>query len=87
MFRLRRKKLDRNLPSHYESKSASPGPDEHGQRPFLSLRTAFILTAALGGAAAAGVLAYLGGARPAQAVLTGLGAFGVAVTLLHTLVD
>jgi len=90
MFRLRRKKPDRNRPSHYKSSTSSspppPPPEEHG-RPILTLRSAFILTAAVGAAAAAGVLAYLGGARPAEAVLTGFGAFGVAVTLLNTLID
>jgi hypothetical protein len=58
--------------------------DDRG--PLLPLRAALILLAALVTGIAAGVLAYLGGARPPEAVLTGGGAFGAAVALLNTLI-
>jgi hypothetical protein len=58
--------------------------DERG--PLLTLRAALILVASVAIGTAAGILGYLAGARPAEAVLTGGGAFGAAVALLNTLI-
>lgn len=58
--------------------------DDRG--PLLPLRSALILIAAVVIGVAAGILAYLGGARPAGAVLTGGGAFGAAVVLLNMMI-
>lgn len=77
-------KLKRSLPGsgERETRRASPGERD----PLLSTRAALIIVAALVLGAAAGILAYLAGARPAQAVLTGGGAFGAAVALLNSLI-
>jgi hypothetical protein len=60
--------------------------DTSERGPLLTLRSALIILAALVTGAAAGILAYLAGARPAEAVLTGGGAFGAAIALLNTLI-
>lgn len=81
---VRRVPSKRNLPSHPREQTHINSPDEPGS--LLTLRAALILVAALLTGAAAGVLAFLAGARPAEAVLTGGGAFGAAIALLNTLI-
>jgi hypothetical protein len=81
---VRRTPPNGNLPGHRKWETRQDLPVEHG--PLLTLRAALILIAALVIGAAAGILAYLAGARPAEAVLTGGGAFGATVALLNTLI-
>lgn len=81
---VRREPSKRNLPSLAGEQTQSIPPD--AGRPLLTPRAAIILIAGLIIGAAAGVLAYLAGARPAEAVLTGGGAFGAAVALLNNLI-
>jgi len=50
------------------------------------LRAAVILSTALVIGIGAGVLGYLAGMRPAEAILTGGGTAAGAVTLLHALI-
>ncbi|MBV7699954.1 hypothetical protein [Streptomyces sp. TRM70350] len=54
--------------------------------PLLSLRAALVLLMGVLVGVGAGVLGALGGAAPAQAVLTGAAAFGVAVPFFDHLV-
>lgn len=81
---VRRKPSKRNLPSLAGEQTHTVSPDERG--PLLTPRAAIILVAALLIGAAAGVLGHLAGARPAEAILTGGGAFGAAVALLNNLI-
>jgi hypothetical protein len=81
---VRRMPSKRNLPSVPRDQTHTSPSDERG--PLLTLRAALILIAALVIGAVAGGLGYLAGARLAEAVLTGGGAFGAAVALLNTLI-
>jgi len=86
---VRPRPADGNLPQGHENetRAAAPaGQPPSGRPPLLTQRAAIIFIAALAAGIAAGILAYLAGARPAAAVLTGGGAFAAAITLLETLI-
>lgn len=83
-MRLRRMPSNGNMPSDQREQTHAVPLD--GSGPLLTLRAALILLAALVIGAAAGVLAYLAGTRPAEAVLTGGGTFGAVVALLNTII-
>jgi len=87
---VRPRPADGNLPGGHENETrpAAPAgqPPSAGRPPLLTQRAAIIFIAALAIGIAAGILAYLAGARPAAAVLTGGGAFAAAITLLETLI-
>jgi hypothetical protein len=81
---VRREPSERNLPSLAGDQTHPIPPDERG--PLLTQRAAVIFITALVIGATAGVLGYLAGARLAEAVLTGGGAFGATVALLNNLI-
>jgi hypothetical protein len=65
------------------------GPESHhsvAAPPLLTQRAALILVAALVIGVFAGMLAYLAGTKPADAVLTGGAAWAAAITLLNALI-
>jgi hypothetical protein len=66
-----------------ESGQVIPDP----RRPLLTQRAAVIFAIAVAIGVGAGVLAYLAGMRPAEAILTGGGACAAAVSLLNKIID
>lgn len=66
-----------------ESGQVIPDP----RRALLTQRAAVIFAIAVAAGIGAGVLAYLAGMRPAEAVLTGGGACAAAVSLLDKIID
>lgn len=84
-MRLRRTPSYGNMPG--EQREQTPFVPLDGSGPLLTPRAALILLAALVIGAAAGILAHLAGTQPAEAVLTGGGAFGAVVALLHTIIS
>jgi hypothetical protein len=81
---VRRRTPDGEGPEGHETETRSVTSRE---QPLLTQRAALILITALVIAAAAGILAYLAGARPPEAVLAGGAACAGAITFLHTLID
>jgi hypothetical protein len=57
-----------------------------GRPEFVSLRSALIIIAAVVIGTAAGILAYMAGNKPADAVLTGGAAFAGTIVLLDALI-
>jgi hypothetical protein len=77
-----RGKRRRRYPREHPDSSSSPD----GGDPLLTLRAAFILTAAAFVAAAAGVLTYLMTGSAPEAVLAAGPATGAAIALLNSIV-
>jgi len=78
---IRRNRGNRNPRSH-------PDPDDppDSPAPLLTLRAAFILTAALVTAAVGGILTYLMAGKASEAFLAAGGTFAAAITLLNAIV-
>lgn len=78
-MRVRPSRPGRKVPKDSGEESSTGTP---GQQPLLTQRAAIVFIAAFVIGLAAGVLAYLAGSKPAEAVLTGGGAFAAAIALL-----
>jgi hypothetical protein len=81
---VRPKPPKRNLP--HSADRETPPASHDGGATLLSQRAALILIAALVIGTGSGVLTYLAGARPAEAVLAGGGACAAAIVALNTLI-
>jgi hypothetical protein len=77
---IRRNRRNRNPHGHPDSVDSPDGT------PLLTLRAAFILSAALATAAVGGILTYLAVGKVPEAFLAAGGAFAAAITLLNAIV-
>jgi hypothetical protein len=81
---VRRTTPNRNLPEGHEPETS---PIAAGEKPpLLTQRAALILFVTVLIAVAVGILAFLAGGRPAEAVLAGGAACAAAITLLNALI-
>jgi hypothetical protein len=74
----------RNLPDGHKRETQSGTSGE--QSPLLTQRAALIFIAALAIGVTAGILTYLAGTRPADAVLAGGASCAAAIALLNNLI-
>jgi len=81
---VRRSRLHGKAPGDLDEESSTDVPD---QQQLITDHAALILFAALVVGLVAGVLDYLAGSKPADAVLTGGGAFAAAIVLLNGLIS
>ncbi|SCE29436.1 hypothetical protein GA0115244_122575 [Streptomyces sp. DvalAA-19] len=66
--------------------SPPPDPQQPGEGPLVSLRTAVIFLIGIFLGLIVGGLTHLDGHSTAMAVLTGLGATGVSIPVLHVMI-